>query len=62
MGEDICKWYVWWGINIQSTQMTHTNQHQKKKKIAKTYVTLPNFKPYYKATIIKQYGTENKQT
>ena len=36
MGEDICKWYVWKGANIQNTQMTHTTHIKKKKKIEKS--------------------------
>ena len=30
MGEDICKWYVWKGANIQNTQITHTTHIKKK--------------------------------
>ena len=33
MGEDICKLYILYGVNIQNIQRTHTTQHQKKKKI-----------------------------
>ena len=28
--ENICKWYVWQGINIKNIQRTHTTQHKKK--------------------------------
>ena len=31
MEDDICKWYIWQGVNIQNIQRTHTTQHQKKK-------------------------------
>ena len=31
MEDDICKWYIWQGVNIQNIQRTHTTQHHKKK-------------------------------
>ena len=31
MGEDICKRYIWQGVDIQIIQRTHTTQHQKNK-------------------------------
>ena len=31
MGEDISKWYFWYGVNIQNMQRIHTTQHQKSK-------------------------------
>ena len=30
MGENICRWSNWQGINLQNTQTTHTVQYQKK--------------------------------
>ena len=35
VGEDLCKWYIWKGVNIQNIQRTHTAQHQKKNLILK---------------------------
>ena len=29
MGENSCKWYYQQGLNLQSIQITHTNQQQK---------------------------------
>ena len=31
MGEDICKQYIWQGINVQNIQRTHTTQCQTNK-------------------------------
>ena len=32
MRGDICKWYIWQGINIQNVQRAHTiQQHENKK-------------------------------
>ena len=28
MGEEICKWFIWQGVNIQNIQGTHITQHQ----------------------------------
>ena len=36
MGENICKWYDWEGINTQHVERVNTTQHPKKKQ--------PNFK------------------
>ena len=30
MGENICKWYDWYGVNIQNTHTDDTTQHQEK--------------------------------
>ena len=32
MGENICKWSNWQGINLQNIQTVHEAQYQKKKK------------------------------
>ena len=32
MGEDICKWCDWQGINFQNIQTAHTAKYQKNKK------------------------------
>ena len=31
MGEDICKWYIQKGVNIQNIKRIHTAQHQNTK-------------------------------
>ena len=31
MGENICKWSNWQGINFQNIQTTHASQYKKKK-------------------------------
>ena len=30
MGENICKWWDWQGINLQNIQITHAAQYQRK--------------------------------
>ena len=31
MGENICKWSIWQGTNLQNVQAAHAAQYQKKK-------------------------------
>ena len=33
MGEDICEWCNWQGINIQNIQIAHTTQYPKNKQL-----------------------------
>ena len=35
IGEDICKWRDWQGVNIQNIQTAHTTQYEKKNPIKK---------------------------
>ena len=32
MGENVCKWYDWQGLNFQIIQIAHKSQQQKKNK------------------------------
>ena len=32
MGENVCKWYDWQGLNFQIIQIAHKSQQQKKQR------------------------------